>query len=68
MKKKVEVTQTVEIDICNICQKEIAHRPSNDKRYEIRLETVRGLGKTKDFDAHPTCINKIIRSAFQKYL
>jgi hypothetical protein len=68
MKKKIKQTITVEIAVCNICQKEISHRPSNYKRYEIRLEVVRGLGKTADFDAHPTCINKVIRNAFAKYL
>ena len=69
MKKKVEQKVIVEVPYCNICGKEIGHLSAlHDKRYQLRLEMVRGLGKTKDFDAHPTCINKVIREAFKKYL
>lgn len=68
MKKRIKETVMVERDFCNICAKEISHRPSNSKRYEIRIEMVRGLGKTADFDAHEGCINKVMRSAFSEYL
>lgn len=69
MKKKTEQTVIVEVSFCNMCGKEIGRLSAlHDKRFQLRLEMVRGLGKIKDFDAHPTCINKIIRAAFKKYL
>lgn len=68
MKKKIEETITVERDFCNICGKEITNRGSNHTAYEERIRIIRGLGKTKDFDGHEGCINRVIRAAFTKYL
>ena len=63
MKKTVEQVVKVEKSFCNICEKEIKKLPFDD----TRLKIVRGLGKTKDFDAHEICLNKIIRAALQDY-
>lgn len=64
MKKKVEQIITVDISICNICGKEVTRNPHDP----TRLAVVRGLGKTGNFDAHETCLNRVMRAAFKKYL
>lgn len=72
MKKRIEETVMVERDFCNICEKEITHRGSGSQEslalYHKRIAVVRNLGKTRDFDAHQGCINKIIREAFSDFL
>lgn len=67
MKKKIKQEITVEIDVCNICGKDITHRPSNSGAGR-RIPMVNGLFKITTFDAHDACINKVIRAAFKKYL
>jgi len=64
MKKKVKREIEVEISVCNICEKEITKEPFSKKRIDI----VRGLFSTKDFDVHENCINGITREAFVEYL
>jgi len=63
MKKKIKQEIEVEISVCNLCEKEIDSEPFNKKRIEI----VRNLFATKDFDAHEKCINTIIKNTFKKY-
>lgn len=64
MKKKVKKEVMVERSFCNICEKEITSVIHDPKR----ILMVRGLFKCTDFDAHATCINRITRMAFKKYI
>ena len=64
MKKKVEKTMEVEVRICNICGEEIDKIPFNEKRIDI----VKHLFNTTDFDAHENCINKVVKEAFEKFI
>lgn len=64
MKKKTQQLIEVETAFCNICGKEMGMaRVFAGERIAI----VYGLFKTKDFDAHETCINEVIRAAFEPY-
>lgn len=65
MKKLVKKYVEVEENLCNICGKEVV-RGGYDSWLE-RVKVVRGLLKTENFDAHPTCMNKIIRKAFAEF-
>ena len=65
MKKLIKKYVEIEQDVCNICGKEIV-RGGYDAWLE-RVKVVRGLLKTENFDAHPVCINKIIRNAFKEF-
>jgi hypothetical protein len=64
MKKKIHKQLLVEVDICNICEKEIVSKPFNQNR----IEMVRYLFDTKDFHAHENCINEVVRRAFSDYV
>lgn len=66
MKKLLKKYVEIEQDVCNICGKEIT-RGGYDAWLE-RVKVVRGLFKTETFDAHPTCMNKVIREAFKQYI
>lgn len=68
IKKIVEVEK--EIEICNICKKDIEDNyvESFDEMKKKRIEVVRFLFKTENFDAHKRCINKVIRESFEKYI
>lgn len=63
MKKKVKQQVEVEIDVCNICEKDITHLGYK----QDRIAMVQHLFGTKDFDAHETCINGVVKEAFAKY-
>ncbi len=60
---KKNVTRKVQLVFCNICEKEIINSIWNKSRIDI----VKTLFKTEDFDTHEVCINKVIREAFAKY-
>ncbi len=64
MKKLVERVVKVEQFYCNICEKPVTGDPFKTERINI----VRGLFKVSDFHGHDTCINKVVREAFSKYL
>lgn len=64
MKKIIQKLANFEYIYCNICEKEITSDPFN----KLRIEIVRGLFSTLNFDAHEICINKIIREAFSKFI
>lgn len=66
MKKKIKKQIEVEVNYCNICGKEVEYK--GYEKWLKRVEMVRGLFKTDNFDAHPTCINTIIRTAFKEYI
>lgn len=63
MKKKLVKEVEVDVSVCNICEKEIDTEPFN----KTRIEIVKHLFSTEDFDAHEQCINRITREAFSKY-
>lgn len=63
MKKIVEQRIKVEIAYCNICEKQVKKEPFN----KDRIAVVRGLFPIGDFHAHETCINVIVREAFEPY-
>jgi len=63
MKKWIEKTMKVETICCDICGEEMPEHQFNENRIEI----VRHLFNTKDFDAHEKCINGVVREAFSKY-
>lgn len=65
MKKVTQQMVAVEVDFCNICQKEIGSERMHNRD---RLNIVRGLFKVSDFHAHEKCLNKTIRETFKKYL
>lgn len=64
MKKKVTKEVEVEVSTCNICGLEIDKEPFN----KTRIEIVRHLFNTSDFDAHEGCINTIVKSAFENFI
>lgn len=64
MKQKVKKIITCDAIFCNICEKEIEFETFNKKRIEI----IKGLFNTQDFDAHENCINQIIRNTFNIYV
>lgn len=64
MKRKVETVMQIERTFCNICEKEVPKEPFNKARVAI----IRGLFKTENFDAHEVCLNRIVRSAFKKFV
>lgn len=68
MRKKMTQEVVVMVDFCNICKKEITHRQHASTAVKYRLPMINGLLKITTFDAHESCINKIIREAFKKYL
>lgn len=63
MKTRIKKEMEVEVSLCNICKKEIDKDPFNKSRIQI----VRNLFNTTDFDAHEGCINTVIKEAFSKY-
>lgn len=63
MKQKIKKEVEVEVSMCNICRQEITKDPFNKERVQI----VRNLFSTADFDAHELCINKVIKETFSKY-
>lgn len=68
MKKRVVQEITVEIDVCNICKKDITHRQLASNAEKRRIPMVNGIFKIATFDAHEVCINRVVREAFKKYI
>ncbi len=68
MKKKITQEVQVEVSFCNICGKEVGSKPWSGSGATKRIEIVHSLFKTADFDAHEGCINKVVRSAFKKFV
>lgn len=67
MKRKMQKMVEVEETICNICNSPIGQEAWHDSGASKRIEFLRGLFKTKDFDAHERCINNVVREAFKGY-
>jgi hypothetical protein len=66
MKKKIEKMMAIDIEVCNICEREVDKEP-----YEAtmkRLEIIRFLLNTENFHAHQVCVNAVIKNAFEKYI
>ena len=64
MKKLTAQTIEVEVAYCNICGDLMGDGSTYNRE---RIAVVYGLFKTKDFDAHEKCINRVIREAFAPY-
>ena len=63
MKKKIQKIMEVSVEVCDICQQEMPETQWNEKR----IEMVRHLFKTAEWNAHEKCINKIVLKAFKPY-
>ena len=69
MKKIIKREIDVEIEVCNICKKDIPlRRQTRSTAFERRIPMVNGLFKITTFDAHDACINKVVREAFKKFV
>lgn len=66
MKKRITQQVRVEINICNICKKEVTY--GSYETWLNRVIFVRGLLKTNNFDAHAACLNRVAREAFMPFL
>lgn len=67
MQKKVEKMVEVLVKYCNICQKEIENEKLSGE-YRERIQIVKYLFKTIDFDAHEKCINGVVKKAFKPFV